>query len=218
MTTTTKTSALAFGLFALAACRTLETTSRFTVDPVVVVHGPSGDELAVSTEYGVVFLGRTVQSGRAEFTAFFGDGPAREEGQVESLGGGLYATDCEILLPSAVLCFDPPPEIRDVRVRGRRGGLPFEIEAELATDPRVTGVLLLANDELDDLTEAELGAGVFLVDPTKPLQLVGLLTGRLELGGRRYYTAVGPEDLWRAVTHRRNSDRPRRRVYREDIL
>jgi hypothetical protein len=31
-------------------------------------------------------------------------------------------------------------------------------------------------------------------------------------------TALGPEEFWRLVVHRRNSDRPRRLLYREDIL
>lgn len=205
---------------ALCACRgiALESSARYTLDPVVVVHGAGGDELAVSTDYGVVFLGRTAQSGRIEFTAWFGDGPTREEGLVEAMGGGVFATEGEILLPCARLCLATPPAGSEVVVRGRRAGQPFEIEAELASDPRVTGVLLRTNPELEQLADSELGAGVFYFEPEKPLQLVGLLTGRVELDGRSYFTALGPEDLWRLVVHRRNSDRPKRWVYREDIL
>jgi hypothetical protein len=154
-------------LLALGACRasTLESSAHHTADPVVIVHGSAGDELAVSTDYGVLFLGRTARGGRVEFTAFFGDGPAREEGVIESVGGGVYATEGEILLPCVALCFDPPPAGTVVVVRGRRAGQPFEIESELAADPRVKGVLLKPSHELDQLTDDELGAGVFLVDP-----------------------------------------------------
>jgi hypothetical protein len=207
------------GLLALGACHALEGSAGRVLDPVVVVHGPGGDELAVSTEYGVVFLGRTVQGGRTEFTVWFGDGPSREEGVVEPVGGGLYTTTSEIQLPCVALNFEPLPAGSLVIVRGRRGDKPFEIEAELAEDPRVTGVLLKPSNDLERLGEAVLGAGVFLIQPGRPLQLVGLLSGRLELdGGRRYVTAVGPEDLWRLVVYRRNSDRPRRWVYRDDIM
>jgi hypothetical protein len=207
-----------FVLAALPACATLEDTAEPTVDPVLVVHGALGDELGVSTDYGVVFLGRTAKSGRVEFTAWFGDGPSREEGLVEPMGTLVYATESEILLPSVGLCFDPPPPGTPVVVRGRRRGVPFEIDAELASDARVSGVLLAPNAELDRLTDEAQGAGVFLVPPGEPRQLVGLLSGRLELGGReRYLTVLGPEDLWRLVVHRRNAERPRRFVYRDDV-
>jgi len=196
----------------------LETTTWHTIDPVVVVHGESGDELAVSTDYGVVFLGRKAKAGRVEFTVWFGDGPTREEGLVEAMGGGVYATESEIQLPCVRLCLNTPPPGTRVIVRGRRASGPFEIESELAADPQLTGVLLRPNEELAKLTDEAAGAGIFYLQPQKPLQLVGLLCGRVEVDGRRYFTAVGPEDLWRLVVHRRNSDRPRRWVYREDIL
>lgn len=204
----------------LSSCRgiALESSALHALDPVVVVHGADGDELAVSTDYGVVFLGRTAKSGRIEFTTWFGDGPAREEGLVEAMGGGVFATEAEILLPCVSLCLATPPAGSAVIVRGRRAGLPFEIEAELASDPRITGVLLRPNPELEQLSDRELGAGVFYLEPGKPLQLVGLLSGRVELDGRRFFTALGPEDLWRVIVHRRNSDRPRRWVYRKDIM
>ncbi|MSR60974.1 MAG: hypothetical protein EXS08_00810 [Planctomycetes bacterium] len=210
-----------FALTLLGACRgvPLEGSALHTLDPVVIVHGAGGDELGVSTDYGVLFLGRTAQSGRVEFTAWFGDGPAREEGVIEAFGGGVYATEAEILLPSVQLCFAPPPAGTEVVVRGRKQGVPFEIASVLDSDPRLTGVLLEPSDELDALDDSVLGAGVFLVQPGKALQLVGLLSGRLQLSdGKRFFTALGPEDFWRLVVHRRNTDRPRRAVYREDIL
>jgi len=211
---------LALALLGLgAACTTVESTTRRTLDPVVVVHGTQGDELGVSTDYGVVFLGRTAQSGRVEFTVWFGDGPNREEGLIEPMGGGLYSTGSEIQLPAVMLCFEPPPAGTRVVLRGRRGNQPYELQAELAEDPSVTGVLLLDTPELAGLGDDDVGAGVFLIEAGKPLQLLGLLSGRLQFeGGRHYFTVVGPEDMWRMVVHRRNSDRPRRWVYREDIM
>ena len=207
-------------ILALGACQaiTLEGSHSHTLDPVVIVHGPGGDELGVSTDYGIVFLGRTARSGRVEFTAWYGDGPSREEGLVEAMGGGIYATEGEILLPSVGLCIETPPAGSKVTVRGRRGGVPYEIQAELAADPRISGVLLSPSPELDELGDDDIGAGVFFVPPDQPMQLIGLLRGRVELGDRRFVTAVGPEDLWRLVVQRRNSDRPRRWVYREDIM
>ena len=50
-----------------------------------------------------------------------------------------------------------------------------------------------------------------------------MVSGELELvradgSTARYVTVVGPEDLWRLVTFRRELERKRRWVYREDIL
>jgi len=205
----------------LGACNMLppESSALHAIDAVVVVHGENADELGVSTDYGVLFLGRTAQSGRVEFTAYFGDGPSREEGVIESLGGGVYATEAEILLPSAQLCFTPPPPGSEVVVRGRKQGVPYEILARLDADARLTGILLEPNAELDALDDSALGAGIFLVDSIREARLLGLLSGRMELSdGKRYFTALGPEDFWRLVVQRRNSERPRRAVYREDIL
>jgi len=135
------------------------------------------------------------------------------------VGGGLFATEGEIALPSVPLCFRPPPAGTLVLVRGRRGAEPFEFEARLAADARVTGLLLEPSPSLAELTDGELGAGVFLVERGEPLRLLGLLSGRLELSdGSSYVTAIGPDDLWHLVVSRRNSDRPRRWVYREDVL
>jgi len=206
----------------LAGCQistTIESSARSTIDPVVVVHGEGGDELAVSTDYGLLFLGRTAQSGRIEYTAYFGDGPAREAGLVESMGGGVYTSEPEIQLPSVPLCFEPPPAGTSVWVRGRRAGAPFEFEVELAADERVKGLLLRPSPELDALTDRDLGAGVFYLVPGKPMQLLGIVSGRLTLDERvSFVTVLGPEEFWRLVVHRRNSDRPRRWVYREDLM
>jgi hypothetical protein len=210
---------LVLALLPLSACLSPSTTARYTYDPVVVVHAPAGDELGVSTDYGIVFLGRRVQTGRIEFTAWFGDGPAREEGLIERLTDELYLTKSEIELCEVPLCLDLPPAGTPVIVRGRRGSTPFEIEAVLAADERVQGVLLANSPELAGLSDADLGAGIFLVRDGKPRELVGLVTGRVEFGdGKSYVAAVGPEELWRLAVQHRDNDRPRRTVYREDLL
>jgi hypothetical protein len=53
-------------------------------------------------------------------------------------------------------------------------------------------------------------------------RLVGLVSGLVTLDGpdgpRMYLAVVGPEHLWRLVTHRRELPQRKRWVYREDIL
>jgi hypothetical protein len=55
----------------------------------------------------------------------------------------------------------------------------------------------------------------------KKKELVGLVSGMLLLtddaGMKRYTTVVGVKDLWRLVAHRRELDRRRPPVDREDV-
>jgi hypothetical protein len=190
-------------------------------DPTVVIHTSAGDELGVSTDYGVVFLGRGAQSGTIEFTTWFGDGPSREQGIVETIGAGLFVTDAEIEIPTVPVAFQEPRKGTKVLVRGRETGQVWQTDAWVAADPDVSGLLLEPSGRLEDLSPEEVGAGVFWLDEEERPQLLGLISGVLHLadgnGSREYVTVVGPRDLWRLVVQRRNTDRPRRWVYREDL-
>jgi hypothetical protein len=54
------------------------------------------------------------------------------------------------------------------------------------------------------------------------LQLLGLVSGKITLstesGVKEFVTVMGPQHLWRLVTHRRHYPRRRPFVYREDVL
>jgi len=215
---------------ALLATSALLTTGCFVLepfsaardsDPTVQLRTSETGELGVSTDYGVVFLGRDQKSGEVEFSAWFGDGPSLETGIVEALGDGLFVTRAEIVLPIVPIRFDARPAPGDqVVVRGRRGAESYRIDARVASDPSVDGILLRANSALDALSSDQHGAGVYVrVDGA--LQLVGLVTGSLRLGSRdderAYYTVLGPDVLWRLVAHRRDADQPRRVPQRGDV-
>ncbi len=190
-------------------------------DPTVRLHTGASGELGVSTEYGVVFLGRGASSGMVEFTAWFADGPSHEEGVIEPLGGGLFTTRAEIALPIVPLMWSEPRAGTKVFVRGRRGSSPFVFEAEIAHDPRIEGLMLRPSSDLRGLSDGEAGAGVYVEGEHGPL-LLGLVSGKLTLGTaegeREYFAVAGPRDLWRLSTHRRDVDRPKRRALREDVL
>jgi hypothetical protein len=209
----------ALALLALASCTTVRTDS----DPLLEVRSPNGSELGVSTDYGPVFLGHTARSGEVDITAWFGDGPSIETAVVEPLGGGLYTAQTEIRLPTVPISFETPRPGQKVLVSGRRGSTVWEEDATVRSDPRVQGVLLAWKGRFENAND-QLGAGVFvLVGPKEEKQLVGLVSGRLELTSAdgsqaRYLTVIGPADLWRLVTYRRDNTKKRRWVYREDIL
>lgn len=200
------------------------TGTRKLVDPTLRIETEAGSELGVSTTYGLVFLGRTATSGYVEIEAMFGDGPDLESSVVEPIGGGLYTAETEIRLPSVRLHFDTPSPGDELLVAGRDGDRSWESTVTVRRDPRVWGLLLDVPRQLDG-HEDQVGAGVYWVNPDDEhdRRLVGLVSGTVKVidadgGSRRYLAVVGPEDLWRLVTHHRDFLRRKPWVYREDVL
>jgi hypothetical protein len=218
---------LLLALCSLASCATVEKRAAMLGlgvnqhDPTVVIHGPGGSELGVSTEYGIVFLGRGARGGSVPVEVWFADGMSLEDCLVEPIGGGLYTAEAEIILPTAPISFDAPRRGRSVTVVGRRGGERWESETSVTSHPQVSGLLLRLNSTLSNLRQDQIGAGVY-VGEEGDRALLGLVSGRLRLetetGVREFLTVVGPRELWRVVSFKRNVDRRRRWVYREDIL
>jgi hypothetical protein len=197
--------------------------TRHLVDPVVEIKTTGGEELGVTTDYGIVFLGRTAQAGPIEVTAWFGDGPSIEPSTIEPIEGGIYTAETEILLPAVPLLFQEPPVGAYVAVQGRTSEGSWREVVKIASDPRVSGLIIEVPDALRG-REDQIGAGVFrYMDEDKDrLQLLGLISGRLVLDGpggqKEYATVVGPRELWRLVTLKRHFPRRRPQVHRDDIL
>lgn len=218
MGSTSLTAALARLLAASLAAAALSgcAGSRLLTDPVVRITTEGGDELGVSTDYGVVFLGRTSARGPVEIEAHFGDGPSLERSIVEPVGGGLFTALTEIKLPSVLLSFEPPRAGEPLVVAGRNADGPWERSTEAVLDERVFGLLVEpVGDEFDH--SDQVGAGVFREVNERERELVGLVSGKLTLDGRTYLAVVGPEVTWRLVAHRRDLLRRKPWVYREDV-
>lgn len=204
-----------------AACRSYNPGFEARMNPSVVLDTGAGGELGVSTDYGVVFLGRGQQSGEVDFTAWFQDGPTLETGIIEPLGPDLFLTRAEIELPSTPVTFQVPRPGTRVLVSGRRGGKVFKLDAEIASDPSIEGLLLKSSAALERLKAEHMGAGVYL-KLEQDWKLLGLLSGRIELsaeaGTRSYHTVVGPASLWRLAAAARDLDQPKQLPKRGDIL
>lgn len=206
---------------ALALSTTSCYGSRSLQDPTVLVRTPRGSELGVSTDFGVVFLGRTASAGEVDVIAWFGDGPSVESSVIEPLGGGIFTAEMEIRLPSTPMTFQIPSPGNEVRIIGRRGQDRWESRATLQSDERVEGILLnIPHDLKNDANQV--GAGVF-VERNGESRLLGLISGQLVLEDengreRRYLTVMGPEHLWRLPAQRRPIEQKQRWVYRDDIL
>lgn len=182
-----------------------------------------GRELGVSTDYGVVFLGQTARSGYVEVQSWFGDGPSIEPSVIEPVGGGIFTAETEIRLPHVPMTFQEPEEGAQVRVLGRNTEGGWTAVSVVRSDPRVYGILIDVPFQLRGSPD-QVGAGVYWVDPTDTYnqRLIGLVSGHITLtsseGERQFLTVVGPQDLWRLVTHRRDLEKRRPWVYRDDIL
>lgn len=203
----------------LSGCR----GTRALVDPIVEVRTAGGTELGVSTDYGVVFLGRTAQAGPVEITAWFGDGPSIEDSTIEPIDDGVYTAEVEIELPSVPLLFVDPGPGEFVAVQGRTEAGSWREVVTIASDPRVFGLIIEMPEALRGRDD-QIGAGVFryIEEDRERLQLYGLVSGRLVLetpeGTKEYATVMGPEQLWRLVTLKRHYPRRKPQVYRDDIL
>ncbi len=190
-------------------------------DPVLSLRTKGGSELGVSTEYGIVFLGHTASAGPVEVTAWFGDGPDIEKTVIEPIGNGLFTAETEIDLSQVPMTFDQPQPGAELLVIGRRNGVLWNATVKVQQDGHVTGIITTIPKELRD-AEDQIGAGVYLVPDgdERERKLVGLVSGRvrIESSGAEYLTVVGPTELWRLVSHRREPHDKKRWVYRDDIL
>ena len=197
--------------------------SRNLTDPTLRVYTDGGAELGVSTTYGIVFLGRTATSGRVEVEAIFGDGPSIEGSVIEPIGGALFTAETEIRLPAVRLHFESPNPGDELLLAGRSDEGPWESETTVRRDPRIYGLLVDVPSRLDGRSD-QVGAGLYWVNPDNKhdKRLVGLAAGKVTVQGtdgpRTYLAVVGPEHLWRLVTHRRDLLRSKPWIYREDVM
>lgn len=193
--------------------------TREAADATLRIYGESGSELGVCTSYGMVFLGRTVRAGDIDVEAHFGDGPNLESTVVEPIGHGLYTAETEIRLPAVRLKFHDPKAGDELILRGRTDDGAWEENVTVRADDHIHGLLVTAPAIMlrrDD----QVGAGIFWSNPfdSNDRRLIGLVSARIRIEGQTYLSVLGPRDLWRLVTHRRDLLRRKPWVYREDIM
>ncbi len=213
-------AALALLLSGLAGCSGMRTLS----DPTLLVETTGGRELGAATDYGIVFLGRTARSGPVSITAWFGDGPNLEKTVIEPVGPILCTADTPIRLPDAPMDFRDPRPGETLHVYGRDANGPWKADVVVQADPRLLGLVTTIPDRLRNAPD-QIGAGVYTYPAEgdeRTKRLVGLVAGivtlRTTTGEREYLAIVGPQELWRLVTRRRDAGARRPWVYRDDIL
>ncbi len=216
--------ALQAGALALAASLLVACSgTRTLMDPILEIRTSAGQELGVSTDFGVLFLGRSARAGEVLVTAWYGDGPSVEPSVIEPLGDGLYTAEVQIRLPTTPLSFQNPEPGERLIVAGRRGSETWEEEVEVLSHARVQGILISVPGRLRNAPD-QVGAAVFVERGDEEQRLLlGLVAGRLEMTAAdgsvsEYLTVIGPDHLWRLVTRKQDLLYRKRWIYREDIL
>ena len=195
--------------------------SRKVTDPVVGITTEQGTELGVSTEYGVVFLGRTAERGEVLVEAWFGDGPSLERSVIEPVGEGIFTAEMDIRLPQVTVSFLAPEDGESLEILGRQGAKQWTAKTKARRVAGVTGVLV---DEPKSFVDSpdQLGAGGYRRTGTFTRELSVRGSGRVQRQREgkveTYLAVVGPDTLWRLAAHRKDRIRRKPFVYREDIF
>ena len=160
--------------------------------PVVRVETQGGVELGASTEYGILFLGRTAQDGPCRVHYFLGPTPVVEDGTIVSAGGYYLLADIDLKAQDIPILDRPvAPEDRLVAMF-MAGTNAVTVPVSLASDPDVAGSVL-------NWPDASLPAGtaILVQDESESFRFVGLVSGEAELetdaGTKRFVVFAGTE-------------------------
>lgn len=163
--------------------------------PVALIETTGGVELAATTEYGILLLGRTATSGACRVHYFIGPTPDIEDGRLEPTGAVFTRAEMP-LKHQAVRVLDRSPTAADqlLAMWTPDGTNVRALDVTLATDDRVRGEAVLD----DPGEELPAGAAVFRIDDKDRLYFVGLVAGKATFenpgsgsSGRGFYVLAG---------------------------
>jgi hypothetical protein len=204
------------GLSPLAACSSVKMPRG-----LAMIHTPRGDEQGISTQYGIVFLGRTAREGRCDVTIYFGDGPSIEPGRIEVVDADLCLALLEIKSPTTEVSYTYPDPEDDLLlgIVGEAG--PEFYVTRLATDMGVEGTAVHVPSGFP-LSPSIVGAGIYRFEDFR-FRLVGVVNGvahfQDKIGlGHDVFTFLGPRNLARVAIYDRDRGRPKESPVRTDII
>jgi hypothetical protein len=179
-------------LLAFGSCRV--SRQQPTQIPVVWIQTTKGFEQGVSTEEGIIFLGRTAQKGPAKVSYLLGPSPLVEAGKIRNGPGPLHFVDLEVSIPKAPISFRAPKPGEGLSLILYKGNSPRFFFTKVANDPRIQGTALEIPSGFRP-QPSDIGAGVFKQTDDGPA-LVGLLQGVASLEGKSWLLVAG-RDLWK---------------------
>lgn len=164
--------------------------------PAVLVETTGGVEFGAATEFGVLTLGRTAQSGPCRVHYFLGPTPLVEAGTLSAATPTFTSADID-LRTQAVRCLDraPTPGDRLHAMWTPDGTTTVTVPVQLADDPGVAGDVLR-------IPAGGLPAGACILrtgGEDEPVQFVGLVAGKATVDGpqgrREYYVFAGVDRI-----------------------
>lgn len=159
--------------------------------PAVLVETTGGVELGAATEFGVLTLGRTAQTGPCRVHYFLGPTPLVESGTLAPATSTFTNADID-LRTQAVRCLDRAPTNADrlVAMWTADGTTTRTVAVQLADEPGIAGDVLQAPAE-----GLPPGACILLAGDDETVQFVGLVAGKATADGpqgpRDYYVFAG---------------------------
>ncbi len=211
-----KTVAAPFLLFALLLATSSCRVSRRqpTQVPVVWIQTTKGFEQGVSTEEGIIFLGRTAVKGPAKVSYLLGPSPLVEAGKILEGRGPLHFVDLEVSIPKAPISFREPKPGEGLSLILYNGQHPRFFFTRVTNDPRVKGTALEMPSGYRP-KPSDIGAGVFTETKEGPA-LVGLLQGIAKLDGKAWLLVAGRETWKTHFLKQTPSEQKKEVFYRAD--
>lgn len=145
--------------------------------PVALVETTGGLELAATTEFGVLLLGRTATAGPCRVHYFLGPTPVEDAGQLVATGSLFLAADIDLKTQLA-RCLDRPlrPDDELVAMWTSDGLATTTVPVQLARIDGVDGDVLAAT-----AVPLPVGATVLVRDAEDQARVVGLIAGTATL-------------------------------------
>jgi hypothetical protein len=183
--------------------------------PAVLIETQGGVEHGVATVHGVLFLGRTAQSGPCRVWYTLGDTVTIEDGEIRPFAGMFYEARIDLQTPDVHLlprALTPDDDVFAM-VYTRRGAMPKRVHVRRAREEGLAGDLLEDPRSMrpDSLP---IGAPLFVDGPRGSLLVAGLVSGHATWQAaptrepQRLVVFAGPERLREALAVPRVDEQP----------
>jgi hypothetical protein len=182
--------------------------------PVVRIETRGGVEYGVTTEDGILCLGRTATEGPCRLLYFLGETPLEEDGTIVPFGGLYYRVDMDLKHQQARFIERPllPDDALVALVLEARAVR--EVGVRRTDAPDVEGPALEWPGE-----DLPVGTGIFTRDRrTDAYRFVGLVSGTLAMGDSRYVLFTGPDAMREALLAPRTFPKRYQVKYRPDDI